>query len=333
MDLNIFTGDAFSVHQLTAAVNRVEPAPSQLNGLFTPVPVATTIIRVERRERSLALVPFSARGSAPTPHSTAKGRAYFFEVPRIAKNDMITAQRLQDARRFGEDALQTAERLASDLQAEISADLDATQAVLRLGALRGEVRDAVTGEVLYNYFDEFGLTPPSAVDLDLDAANPVDGALRAKIRQSLRAAEVSLKDRVSRLSGWQVLVGPALYDALVDHPEVRNTFLNTNEAAELRGSGRAPFSFAGALWSEATDRVAGETIVDEDEAIAIPLGAGVLIEANAPSDYVELANTAGLPSYSRMEALRMGRGWEIEVSRFVLPVCTVPEALIRFVRT
>lgn len=334
MNLNVFDNDAFSVHSLTEAVNRVEPTPSQLNGVFDPRPVATTEIRVERRERGLVLVPFTPRGSIGTPHRDTKGRAFYFETQKISKSDLITAKRLQNARRFGTEAeLETATRLATQVQAEMSADLDATQAVLRVGALRGEVRDAATGEVVYNYFDEFGITPPSAVDLNLDAASPASGVLSKTIRAALRNGEVALKDGLTSLRGWRILTGPALWDDFIAHPEVRATYLNQQEAGQLRGALRGEFNFAGATWVECTDRVGGETIVDENEALAIPVGAGALIEALGPSDYVDLANVQGLPSYSRMEALRMGRGWELEVSRFPLPIAVIPEALIRFTRT
>ena len=57
--------------------------------------------------------------------------------------------------------------------------------------------------------------------------------------------------------------------------------------------------------------------------------ADLFITRFAPADYMETANTLGLPKYAKQEALRMNRGLEIEAQSNPLNLCTRPGAIIK----
>ena len=62
--LDIFDGDAFGLHQMTAAINKIPEVPTKIGDLdiFEEGGVDTTLVSIERRDENLSLVASSARG-------------------------------------------------------------------------------------------------------------------------------------------------------------------------------------------------------------------------------------------------------------------------------
>jgi len=62
----------------------------------------------------------------------------------------------------------------------------------------------------------------------------------------------------------------------------------------------------------------------------VPEGvANLFITRFSPADYVEAANTIGLPYYAKQELMRMGKGVELEAQSNPITICTRPTAVIK----
>ena len=64
--MDIFEGDAFTVVELTRALENIPYKPALLSGsaLFSPRGVRSRTVVIESRDGTLSLIPFSERGSA-----------------------------------------------------------------------------------------------------------------------------------------------------------------------------------------------------------------------------------------------------------------------------
>ena len=168
--------------------------------------------------------------------------------------------------------------------------------------IQGLVKDPRDGATVVNYFTEFGITPEAEVDFDLDNATPASGALRAEC-------------------------GSAFFADLVAHKEVRETYLNTAAAADLRSRIADEVSFGGITFRRY--RGGAGFGVATDKAVFYPEAVDGLFEIyHAPADTFETVNTLGQPLYARMIPDRDRDEWvRLEIESNPLPICTRPQVL------
>lgn len=342
MFMDIFNNDAFRLASMLQAVERVETKPGQIGamGLFASNPIRTEIVSIEERDGTLALIQTSERGAPLEQRTTEKRRMRHFSTKRIAKGDRINASELQFVRQFG------AEQQIMELQAELArrldgpvglvADVEATWEHMRLGALRGQLLDA-DGSVIYDWFSEFGITQATEIDFDLDNASPAPGALRKLIQDKVVRA-MRRKAKGARYSGVGVLCGDAFFDDLIAHPEVRETYLNQQEAAELRGGYEGQsFTFAGVTFAEYIGTDDNSTVaVASDKCIIFPMGTGntVFETAWSPGEQFAHLGELGQPIYPLVVPDRERDMWvDLEVYSYPLFICKRPELLLRGRRT
>ena len=128
------------------------------------------------------------------------------------------------------------------------------------------------------------------------------------------------------------LVGKDFWIKLIEHPVIRETYLNTAQAAELRGTPmKDRFEFGGIIWERyRTGRKArkdvGSGFIAHDEARIFPAGVPELfITRFGPADYTETVNTIGLPRYAN--PMPNGKGINLEVQMNAISLCTRPEVL------
>jgi len=121
--------------------------------------------------------------------------------------------------------------------------------------------------------------------------------------------------------------GSAFFADLVAHKEVRETYLNTAAAADLRGRVADEVSFGGITFRRYRGGV-GFT-VPTDKAFFYPEGIEGLFEIYyAPADTFETVNTLGQPLYARTIPDRDRGEWvRLEIESNPLPICTRPQVL------
>lgn len=336
--MDVFRQDAFSALTLTSTVERIPYAPTYLGDLnvFVPNPIRTTALAVEERDGVLTVIGASQRGAPVSNERTTERRKIrYFEVPRITQGDTIHAHELQNIRAFGEETefmqvqTEVARRLAGPTG--LVANVNYTWENMRLGAVQGKLLDA-DGSVLYNWFDEFQFAEPTTFFFDLasNAANTLRPICNKIVRTMARASKGALVAN----SKIHALCGDDFWDKFVNHPDVIRTYLNYQDARDIRGgtdgAAFSSFEFAGITWTNYRGSDDNSTIkIPDAEVKFFPVNApGVFEVAQSPAESFDFINTPGKPLYV-IPIIDRDRNmwWRQEVYSYPLFICKRPEVL------
>lgn len=338
-NMDIFKSNAFSMLSITEALNNVPFQPSFLRdlNLFTPKPVRTIGVEVEEKNGTLSLIPTSNRGAPLTEADREKRKIRDFRTQRIAKHDRLMASELQGIRAFGSESelLQVANEINTRMNGPtgLIRDVELTWENMMLGAIQGIVLDA-DGSTIYNYFTAFEISQASEIAFDLTAASPASGAVRKKctqvVRQMMKAASGGWVPGRTYVMG---LAGDDFWDDLTGNAEVRQTYLNTQEAKDLRGGlAYETFNYGGITWVNYRGTDDGTTVaIHTDKCRFIPVnGNGVFQMAYSPGESLEVVNTLGQPVYGMViPDDERNMFVDLEVYSYPLPICTRPAMLQR----
>lgn len=325
-EIAIFEDDAFSVSSLTAAINDQEYLPGRISslGLFREEGISTLTVQIEKDGDTLALVPAGERGTSGLVVGGTKRTLIPFNTVHLPERFTIKADEIQGIRAFGtRTELQAVQDVVNKRLAKARRQLDATHEFQRMGALNGQVLDADGKTVLLDIYKSFGVNRQK---LQMGLNSP-DTELRVKCGEALDMQEEALGSVTS--SGSRAMCGKNFWNKLIVHKSVKETYLNTMQAASLRGDARESFEFGGIVWERYRGKVAGVAFVHDDKALLIPEGVPDLyISSFAPADYMETVNTQGIPYYSKIEPMQFGKGVAGEAQSNPLHLCTRPRAQI-----
>jgi hypothetical protein len=326
---NPFTGTGFDMASMTKAINKLPNLYNRVAGIFPEQPIAMTTALIEQSNGTLNIVRSRPRG-APADKVTADKRALrSFVIPHIPIEDVVLPEEIQNVRAFGSESEgETAATIMARKLQKMKNVIDQTREHLAVGALKGIILDA-DGTTLYNLYTEFGIAQKT-VDfvLDDDATIVMKKCLEVK-----RHIEENLKGE--SMTGIRCLCSSTFFDALTTHPEVEKAFaayqaLNQNLADDYRRG----FRFGGIVFEEYnaswTDKdAAARAAIAANNGICFPEGTGNTFETIvAPGNFIETANTLGLPYYAKQEAKKFGQGYELWAEANVLPICKRPEVLV-----
>ena len=329
--VNVFKTSLFKTTTLTAAINATETPPQRIAqlGLFEEQGVPTTSVVIERKNSRLDIAPVLPRGADPTPMKDPTRQGVSLIIPHVPVRDRLMADELQDVREFGsEDQLVGIESARDEKLQTIDDTLTVTEEYHRLGAIQGLVLDK-DGSVLLDLYDEFEVTEPTTIEIDLDRTGwtaEKSGLLRAQFSGLRTQMRQVLENKPVR--GVWAPCGEDIYEQIANHPEVRETYLATMEAKDLRGDPTESFSYGGVLWEKYPGY--GDVEMDADECRFIPMGIpGLFISRYAPAPWFSAVNRKGLPRYAMATLDPTGEKWiDLEGQTNGLHICTRPEALI-----
>lgn len=330
--MNIFAANAFSTFELTTAFNKIDYAPGLLGslGIFTPRPSRTRVVAVERRADTLALIETSQIGAPPKKLENDKRDIRNFETVRLAKGFTLYAEELNGIRAFGTETelMQVQAEVARRAQ-RVRRDMEVTHEHMRLGALQGIVLDADGSTVIRNYFTEFGISAPTAIDFALNTAAT---KVRIKCHEVVRKMKQAAKGAMDAPGATvHALCGDEFYDKLITHPEVEKTYLNWSAATDLRqNTAYGAFVYGGITWHNYRGTDDNSTIaVPTAEAKFFPVGASEVFEvAYGPAEFMPWVNAPGQASYALTIPDRDRQAFqEFELYSYPLYMCTRPEIL------
>lgn len=326
---NPFSATGFDMAEMTAAINRLPNLYRRLEPIFAGSGITTTTLLVEQLNGTLNIVRSRPRG-APADKAIADKRALrSFAIPHIPIEDVLLPEEYQNVRAFGSgDAMETQSTILARKLQKMKNALDQTREFLRAGALKGVILDA-DGSTLYDLYTEFGIEKKT-VDFALDDDSTV---VLQKCLEVKRHIEENL--RGESMTGVRCLCSSTFFDALTQHPEVEKAFaayqaLNQSLAEDYRHGfrfGGIVFEEYAATWTDqdGTARVA----MTANEGICFPEGTGnVFEEVWAPGNFIETANTVGLPYYARQEPRKYNAGIDLWAESNPLPLCKRPEVLV-----
>ncbi|WP_162962673.1 major capsid protein, partial [Pseudomonas aeruginosa] len=245
-EISIFEDEAFSVEALLAVINTDHPVPGQLAalGLFEEQGVSSLVVQIEKDGTTLQLVEAKARGGVGQVVTGDKRQLVPFNTVHLPQTFQILADEIQGIRAVGSRTeLQSAEAVVAKRLEKARRQLDLTHEYQRIGAIKGKILDADGSTVLLDIYQAFGLRKPKPRSLEL--GNP-EGDLSGILADLLDEQDDALGNVTS--TGSRAFCGKNFWAKLIDHPKVRGTYLNTLQAAQLRGDRRQSFEFGGVVW-------------------------------------------------------------------------------------
>lgn len=329
--MDVFKGDAFSMIGLGAAIENIDHKPQLLGSLniFDDDPVDTRVVMVESRDNELELIPTSPIGAPLVQLDDAPRKVRNFMTSRLAKGSRIYAESVQNIRAFGSTTeLEQVQAVVVRRLSRLVDDLELTWERMRLGAVQGLFYDGARTQTLVNYFDEFGVAPPSDVPFAFDTL--AAGELRPLIEGSI--VRPIVRAAKSAVSSVVALCGDEFWDKFINHEEVRQTYLNWQAAAELRGATAfGSFSYAGVDWYNYRGTDDNSTVaIASDEAKFFPRGARDVFKVCwGPAEFFDAVNQPGVPVRALTLPDPSGRNAfvDVEVYSYPLFLCTKPQTL------
>ena len=277
ISMKIFDGDVFSEAAMIRAIDKRPYNPNMLDQIiqFEPVPVNTDSVYLGSTTSKLSLIRTTLRGAPIEVGGPDERNMRSFKIPRLAQGRKLYAHELANLSPMeGESEEGAVARRVQRMQDQNIEDLEITEEYHRLGALSGILLDA-DGSVITNYFDEFGVVAPAAVDLTLDNPNMSIGELRQKIGSQIvqplaRASGAGNSPRFA----VHALCGDAFWYALTGHQSVADTYSGYAAAASLRDENLwTSFLFAGVNWHHYRGTDDGSTIaIPDNQAKVFPVG-------------------------------------------------------------
>jgi len=333
--LNPFNNNLFTAAELTDAINAIPNQYGRLGemGLFNVRGVPTDTVTVEERGGVLRLLPSKERGAPASTMEKGTRIRRTFNIPHIPLEDHISPNDVRNLMAFGSaDSLEPLMRFVNDRLSDLRASHEQTLEWLRLGALKGQIIDGDGATVLYDLYAEFGITEKT-VDLQLGAATTDVKAKCAEITRHIRKNLLG-----ERMTGVRCFVSPDLFDALVNHPSVKEIW----DRWQADRPGREEidtFRFMGITFEvyDAEVTALDGTAVQffgAAEGRAFPEGtAATFRNYAAPADFNETVNTLGQLYYAKIKEGDFGRGWDIHTQSNPLPLCLRPATLVKVITT
>lgn len=224
----------------TEEVNNIANQYGVLNGsnLFTGKSTSQTSIVFDKTTNQIVLLPQSRRNAGPaTKGMDRKVETFSLALPYFLYQDYITPQDIQGLRAPGTpDGKESFASVLADKIEDLRLTGDQTREFMKIQAIKGITSDA-EGAVIADMFDELGLTAADyQVDFDLgNAASEIDTHI-ANLKRGVAKNALS----GGRIGTIEVMVTPEFFDALVNHPKIREAYLHysvtNNNSDVVRGN-------------------------------------------------------------------------------------------------
>lgn len=332
-------GGAFSALTLTTAIRDLKYTPSLLSGmpgLVSNVPIRNEKFAIERMADTQRLIPVTERGAPRTKQHRDRRNIRDFRTVRTAKLDELRAVELANIRAMGsETELEAVQAELAVRFGKLRRDHELTEEFRRLGMIQGRVLDADGTSVIYDWFTEFGIAPPTEIAFNWGSRTGVAEFIRQSV---IRPTMTALQGRAPVGMRIMALCGDQFFDGLTSNAEVRQTYLNWQAAQELRtglASAYGRFSFGDVEWvnyRSATDANNVGIGIASDRCRFFPVGVPDMFQKIiSPNDEdLDFVNTLGQEYYARTVPDPSGYNAFVELSMdaFNAHVCTTPEALL-----
>ncbi|MBS1164154.1 MAG: hypothetical protein H6R00_179 [Proteobacteria bacterium] len=332
-DMSIFNEDEFTLTSLTTLANETPPIPGQIGATldFEEDSITTTSIKVEREGATLALVEPTPRGGPGEVIDHDKRGMRTFDATHLQRDESVKAEEVQNVRASGSatEAMQLQDLVDSKMRRHYR-DFDLTDEWMKVGVISGKIVSG-KGHTILDIYGEFGLAVPAPIELDLSNE-------ATKVRLFADELRTDMEDDLVAPSYESVVAfcGNGFFRDLVDFKEVRETYLNTAAAFELRGILPDVVNYGGVTWvrhktgSKARAAAGGNLIADDEARVCFKGVPGLYITRFAPADYWDTVNRPGLPRYmNEAESQRTEKAAFFEVQTNPIHLCTQPATLRR----
>lgn len=327
--MNIFEDDAFSSVALTDTLNKTPFLPSFLTqqNVFSVQGVQTKNVALQVERESYSILPFMPRGGVP-PEEVLE-RPELYDVPTSAIGDSFTirADQLQGVSAMpGSQAFETVDNIVMRGLARMRRNIAATYEHAYMNAIQGYWK--VKGTVAQDWFAYWGQAQAAEFDFELD-----DTATDVLIKtEALAIAMAEDSDgMINETSEIWGVAGTSFFQQFRRHTSVKETYLSTPSAAELRVPNIwQTFSFGSLSLKHYRGSPDGSSIVvPATKAYFYPTNSAMFKVFHAPHPAFDTINTVGIPLYVVSLPDTSGRNMyrRFEVYTYPLIACMQPAAL------
>lgn len=349
--LDIFRNDAFSVAALQRLVANMPFIPQLLGSmeLFDPQPLTGTdkVIMYEE-DGSVRIIPFSERGSPDAQQLRNQGRMYALQTRRVSKKDSVQASELlgiADMTLPQKIRIKRAATLVDKRTQALKNDMAMTKEFHRIAAIQGKLLDADGTTVVYDYFAEFGVTPPTTISINFASLTEDETAMYFQ-ETITRPMQLVLKNRwIIGRTRVGALVGDSFWGKLMRNPAIRESWKRQETGRQIAMSVN-PLLKAN-MWEEVTvggitfinyrGSTLGEIAIADNTAIFFPIGAADVFNVYwAPGETMETVVGEGQPEYLHIQPdtrSQMVSFVDIFVRAYPLYACIFPKALLKATHT
>lgn len=219
----------------TQEVNDIANQYGILNGrgIFQNQGVSQESIVFDKQINTTTLIPRTDRRNPQASRGKdRKVQTFSLALPYFEHKDYVTPQDIQGHRMAGTpDAPETVANVIATKLEDMRYNADQTREYMKAQAIKGLV--AAPDGVMYNMFDEFGITQ-TEINFELDDANTIVRKKTAELKRTIQK-NAKAGSRVGRI---EVMVSPQFFDKLVNHPNVREAFLYYAETNQRRDAVR-----------------------------------------------------------------------------------------------
>jgi hypothetical protein len=315
--------DYFTRENLVVALANTPYTPGRLGatGLFETVPLTSTTLAVEVGAKDAGRVMTAINRGAPRQsRDLDKRKVVTFSTSSYGDQGYVYADEALNGRGAGTNgAAEVILDRRNRLLARLRRDADYTHESQRVYTL---VNPGST---------EFGNAAASVVI----AAQTANTKMRQEIHNKVISTIEAALDGIP-YAGITVFCSPGYWSDLIEATAIKETYLNYQAAAELRGLVTQSFVFGGVTW----ERYRGTSTckITDDEAIAVPTGVnGMFLQAFAPNDTMESAGDGALgqPYYLGAMPIKDSQGtkaMEVSIQSHPKFVCGLPGAVQRITK-
>ncbi len=333
---DVFNGNAWGVLEYQEqVVERVDYRPQLLGSLnlFEPIYSRSRAIAIAYRDRTMALIATSPDGSAPEELVPQDSDVRYFRTTRLAKGSTIYAAELASITALPFD-VQTRE-VAQEVTrrtARITEDLELTWEHMRFGAVQGRVMDSDGVSVLYDWYSIWGIAEPVEIDFELDSPGT---DVRKKCRDVGRTMQKAGKGVWTPSSRVVGLCGDEFFDALLNHPQIKETKLGTERAVTIENiEGYSSIEIENITFVNYRGTDDGATLaIAANRVRFFPMGARGAFQVGwgPANEFKPYLNRAGIEKYGLILSDPSGRdAWDrTEIYSYPIFICTRPEMLLR----
>ena len=316
--------DYFNREELIKALAQAPYSPGQLgaSGIFETVPLGSTTMGIEIETKDAGRVLSAISRGAPRQNERLDKRSVVtFTTQSFGDQGAVMADEVLNARAAGPSgAREVIENRRAKLVAKLRRTMDYTHEKLRMNVLTSPGTT------------EFGSAASSVAIAVQTTGTKLRQELFNKIITPIEAALDGLP-----FTSIDVWCSDGYWSDLVEASSIKETYLNWQAAAELRGDVMAPFSFGGVNWRRYRGTSACK--IPDNQAIAVPVGVPDTFFAGfAPNDTIESvgAGALGQPYYMGSKEIKDSqgtKGWEISIQSHPKMVCGRPACVIPITKT
>lgn len=327
---DIFNNSAFHLTEMSGTINKRDYIPGLLGrlGIFKPKGVRTRSIWIDRTQSQINLIQTSPLGSAPEQADKRTRDMISLTIPRLYKQDVLSASELDGIRAFGtESELEAVGTEVRDRLDRLNQDMALTEEKHRLGALQGILLDA-DGSTIYNYYTEFGEAAPASFNFALSTTTTNVGLKCLDVKEAMLVAA-----KGSMMDGTRVhaLCGATFYRNLISHASVQKEWEGWRASAAVRNLDPFDmFEFGGIVFHNYRGTDDGSTIaIGAKEAKFFPVGSQDMFEvAYAPYESLGAVGSRGQRLYANiLRDPKRDFFAEIELFSYPLHYCKRPGIL------